>query len=63
MQTLRKRVADLKDKLFKLEALRSVLGDEITEQKSRQLNAELQLLIQTAGVACIDGWSVRVWQL
>ncbi|MBK6434156.1 MAG: SUMF1/EgtB/PvdO family nonheme iron enzyme [Anaerolineae bacterium] len=55
MQTLRKRVADLKDKLLKLEALRSVLGDEITEQKSRELNAELQMLIQTAGGALVVG--------
>jgi len=55
MQTLRSRVADLKDKLLKLEALRSILGDEITEQKSQELNAELQLLIQTAGGALVAG--------
>lgn len=55
MQTLRKRVADLKDKLLKLEALRSVLGDEITEQKSKELDTELQLLIQTAGGAFVVG--------
>jgi formylglycine-generating enzyme required for sulfatase activity/energy-coupling factor transporter ATP-binding protein EcfA2 len=55
MQTLRGRVADLKDKLLKLEALRSILGDEITEQKSKELNSELQLLIQTAGGALVAG--------
>ena len=55
VENLRARVADLKDKLLKLEDLRSLLGDEMTEQKAAELNAELQLLIETAGGAVVGG--------
>lgn len=48
-------VAELTGKIAHLEALRSVLGDEITDQKKAELAQQLQALIATGGGAFVAG--------
>jgi hypothetical protein len=50
-----KRLDELRDQLERLESLRSVLGDTLTDQKKDELQNQIQSLIDTGGGAVIAG--------
>ena len=49
------QLAELRDQLAKLEALRGVLGNELTDQKKAELETRIQTLVETGGGAFIAG--------
>jgi hypothetical protein len=53
--SIRVQLAQLRDQLAKLKALRGVLGDALTDQKKAELESRIQTLIDTGGGALIAG--------
>jgi energy-coupling factor transporter ATP-binding protein EcfA2 len=54
MGDVQEQIAELEDQIRKLESLRSVLGDDITDQKKAELATQLRL-IQTGGGSLVAG--------
>jgi hypothetical protein len=53
--SIRVQLAQLRDQLAKLKALRGVLGDALTDQKKAELESRIQTLVDTGGGALIAG--------
>lgn len=55
MDDLREQLTELRDQLAKLESLRGLLGDDVTDQKEAELEARIQSQIDTGGGAFVVG--------
>jgi formylglycine-generating enzyme required for sulfatase activity len=52
---IQQRLAELREQLSKLESLRALLGDELTDQKAAELEARIRSLVDTGGGAFVAG--------
>ena len=55
MPSLERQLAGLRDQLAKLESLRSLLGDKVTDQKAEELQSRIRALVETSGGAFVAG--------
>lgn len=47
--------AELRGQLAKLQSLRSLLGDELSDQKAKELESQIRLLVQTGSGSFFAG--------
>jgi hypothetical protein len=52
---LQAQLDELREQLDRLQSLRGLLGDELTDQKAQQLESEIRLLVETGGAAVFAG--------
>jgi len=55
LSSIEAQLAELRQQLASLQSLRSVLGDELTDEKAAKLESEIGALIQTGGGAIVSG--------
>ncbi len=53
--SIRAQLSELRQQLAKLESLRALLGDELTDQKAQLLEAQVRTLAETSGGAFLAG--------
>lgn len=53
--SIQEQLSELRQQLAKLESLRALLGDELTDQKAQQLDAQIRTLVDTGGGAFFAG--------
>lgn len=49
--SIQERLSELRQQLARLESLRALLGDELTDQKAQHLDAQIRTLVRTGGGA------------